>query len=469
MLNYMLKNENVLLKHYTMPEGETPRKFLLKVSNRSNDQVKGDEWFIKNSSNLYKTNMFYVTKMLKCMFCHNLLEIKRHIDLKLHDDVLGSSTVTLFTKFCRSCILTYYPGYCENYKEQKRYFYPCWKTYGIFVSTHCTAFSIDLLERLITLKQKCHTTFIGRTESFNLQHGYKGGDRQAMDKRRLKKAYFKYTFLLYKERYDLPLNICGNIDEALDREFLSMYEKFQQNYSKHTCEIMGCNNCLVIDGNMKAHRKICKANGCEFDPKHQSLFCKEHSKIKPRIVSEDNKQELIEEDEFHIEHIVKKQIRKKGKCLYEVAWKGFAEHTMEPRENIPRIMVELFERYGSSEAQIEILETKTVNGIEYITVSCREETFTLPACSLQVSENAYFMKNIDEHSCNTEKTKSRFYHRTGGILVMAKPCGIIVSLDEIFGAESVSQVAEVIESYLENCGYEPQCIVYDDACHVGKS
>ena len=141
---------------------------------------------------------------------------------------------------------------------------------------------------------------------------------------------------------------------------------------------------------------------------------------------------------------------------------------MEPRENIPRIMVELFERYGSSEAQIEILETKTVNGIDYITVSCREETFTLTACSLQVSENAYFMKNIDEHSCNTEKTKSRFYHRTGGILVMAKPCGIIVSLDEIFGGESVSQVAEVIESYLENCGYEPQCIVYDDACHLKR-
>ena len=49
-----------------------------------------------------------------------------------------------------------------------------------------------------------------------------------MDKRRLKEAYFKYTFLLYKERYDLPLNICGNIDEALDREFLSMYEKFNK-------------------------------------------------------------------------------------------------------------------------------------------------------------------------------------------------------------------------------------------------
>ena len=42
VLNYMLKNENVLLKHYTMPEGDTPRKFLLKASNRSNDQVKGE-------------------------------------------------------------------------------------------------------------------------------------------------------------------------------------------------------------------------------------------------------------------------------------------------------------------------------------------------------------------------------------------------------------------------------------------
>ena len=51
---------------------------------------------------------------------------------------------------------------------------------------------------------------------------------------------------------------------------------------------------------------------------------------------------------------------------------------------------------------------------------------------------------------------------------MAKPCGIIVSLAEIFGGESVSQVAEVIEYYLGNCETKPKCLVYDDACHLKR-
>ena len=51
---------------------------------------------------------------------------------------------------------------------------------------------------------------------------------------------------------------------------------------------------------------------------------------------------------------------------------------------------------------------------------------------------------------------------------MAKPCGVIVSMVEIFGGEFVSQVAEVIEYYLENSLIEPICLVYDDACHLKR-
>ena len=123
---------------------------------------------------------------------------------------------------------------------------------------------------------------------------------------------------------------------------------------------------------------------------------------------------------------------------------------MEPRENIPRILVELFERYGDSNMSTEIKDYLEIQGIKYVNVFVKGDVFSLPSCSLQVSENAYFLRTCDEKSCNTEKTKSRFYHRTGGVLVMAKPCGVIVSMVEIFGGESVSQVPEVFEYYLEN-------------------
>ena len=88
------------------------------------------------------------------------------------------------------------------------------------------------------------------------------------------------------------------------------------------------------------------------------------------------------------------------------------------------------------------------------------DTFTLPHSSLVVDPNAYLTLPIEDEenpSCNTIKTKSRFYARTGGVLVMAKPCGIIVALSEIFGGESVSQVAEVIEHFLQSTDTKTKC------------
>ena len=46
---------------------------------------------------------------------------------------------------------------------------------------------------------------------------------------------------------------------------------------------------------------------------------------------------------------------------------------------------------------------------------------------------------------------------------MAKPCGTIVAMSEIFGGESVSRVSEVIEDYLQSAD-GTKCVIYDDAC-----
>ena len=147
---------------------------------------------------------------------------------------------------------------------------------------------------------------------------------------------------------------------------------------------------------------------------------------------------------WHVEKILRKTSRK-GRSFYEVAWKNSTDITMEPKENIPRLLIELFERYGDSTIPTEIIEEFELHSTKYIKISVQGDIICLPACSLQVAEQAYLIKPADTDSCNTVKTKSRFYQRTGGILVMAKPCGVIVSMSEIFGGESVCQVAEVIE------------------------
>ena len=113
---------------------------------------------------------------------------------------------------------------------------------------------------------------------------------------------------------------------------------------------------------------------------------------KERRGSKKDEQVLLSENEFHIEKIMRKVPRKKGNCLYEVSWIGFDEHTMEPRENIPRILVELFERFGDSTVCTDIVDTFETQVIKYIKVACEGKIFSLPACSLQVAEEAYFLK-----------------------------------------------------------------------------
>ena len=47
---------------------------------------------------------------------------------------------------------------------------------------------------------------------------------EVLDKRRLTEGYFKYTFILFKERYNLPLDIINGIDASLKEQFSTLYD-----------------------------------------------------------------------------------------------------------------------------------------------------------------------------------------------------------------------------------------------------
>ena len=235
--------------------------------------------------------------------------------------------ITIITKYCNHCRLTYYPGYFESFLDKVRQYYDVWDSYKIFVSTNQTAFSRDMLDRLICMKQKCHTTFMGKAAAYNLHHMYCKSD-DVLDKRRLSDAYFKYTYILFRARYNLPLLIINGIDETLSTQFPVLYEHFQSKYGNHVCEKPGCTDCLVIDGNMKTHRKVCKGIGCREDPVFKSQFCQKHLEGETDRKVENGQQEL-EEGEYHIERIVRKvTINKRN--LYDIKWEKYDETTFEP-------------------------------------------------------------------------------------------------------------------------------------------
>ena len=55
---------------------------------------------------------------------------------------------------------------------------------------------------------------------------------------------------------------------------------------------------------------------------------------------------------------------------------------------------------------------------------------------------------------------------------MGRPCGYIISLAEIYGGESIHQVADLIENFLESEDKEnstrTKSALYDDGCHLQR-
>ena len=270
--------------------------------------------------------------------------------------------------------------------------------------------------------------------------------------------------------HDSEFVVRNDIDQELEENITKFDTAFKINANIHSCSINGCGKCLVLDGHMKAHRKICKMANCKNDPQKSSLFCLEHAQIcKIDLFGQtERKQSLDSSNSFHVEEITGKRYNNKNKCSeYKVKWLGYDEFTWESYKNIPRILVEIYKRKGSIKCDTYIVDEKLYKGQQAVLICLEnEQSFWLPKIGLSVNEYAYEIEIIldDEglESCNTKKDKIRFHRRTAGILVGGYPCGNMVFVNEIFGSESISQVASTLNSTITN---NIKCIAYDDACH----
>lgn len=463
VMGYLLKQEHLIVKYFNIPLNTSPKCFIMELANASATDFEYPQ---------YHVSPINANLMTVCTLCNSTLRIKKTVDTLFFDDVLGTQNLCIISKYCSNCKVTVYPTYQENYQEKKRLYMEDWRRYGLFMSTAHTSFSLDFMERTVCLKLRCHTSFIGRSDAYNYQWGYKKSNKNKMDKRILAESYYKYSLLCFKERYNLPLFIDLDVTLTLKEELPELLAVFMARASSHECEITGCKSCVVIDGHMKAHRKICFYKNCIEDPMTKSKYCEVHNQTGDIRGIINDAQVLNDGNEFHIEKIVKSVKIKKRRC-YEVSWVGYNEITVEPRENIPRVLTELYDLYGNSSIPTTIKKHFEQSGIKYVSLGVEnQDDLVLPACSMEINENAYYIplpKTKD--SCDTEKTKSRFYHRTGGILAYGRPCGHILGLAEIYRGESIHQVAELIEGFLEN-QKDPSkttSLLYDDGCHLKRA
>ena len=59
-----------------------------------------------------------------------------------------------------------------------------------------------------------------------MQYKYQKAEKaKAMDKRRLADVYYNFTSILYKEKYNLPIEIKGSIDETLAADYIALCTK----------------------------------------------------------------------------------------------------------------------------------------------------------------------------------------------------------------------------------------------------
>ena len=172
----------------------------------------------------------------------------------------------------------------------------------------------------------------------------------------------------------------------------------------------------------------------------------------------------------------------KANLEFLVKFAGFPkqEACWEPAKNLPSFIVEYYQdkaRYGLPLPTPTIKQTiKLENDTE---IYHHLEWKATAGKKLQLKEGeTLFDMNEDilseeelQSTCNTRKVRDKRDRRhSAGILISAKPCGIIPHVDELFVSESINQVHGSIIEFLGNLDVEMRSKVkvwlFDDMCHL---
>ena len=113
VVKYLLKHESIISKYFNVPDDLDPKTYLLNLANFANGNR-----YNSSSEYEYRISPIHCSFLNACSLCHGSLVAKRAINASLYDDVLGTLQVAIISKYCKSCKLTFYPGYVENYEAR---------------------------------------------------------------------------------------------------------------------------------------------------------------------------------------------------------------------------------------------------------------------------------------------------------------------------------------------------------------
>lgn len=312
----------------------------------------------------------------------------------------GTFVGALFHGRCRECSTVYHYSY--KTEGDKRVYYDVRdKSQDFFQVTNATVFSKDYLVDLHNNIWTSGTTFDSRAQVYNCNHrtedairlekftSYcRSGEHWALDSRRISDAYFIWSVVKYYSEngtihlQDLTIHRGDvshmlNVEELCEKMWKSICDS-NNKWIEHSCRTPGCSEGYVtVDGNEYLCRDMCAA------PKEKVRI----SKDLPTIV----------------------------RCcpnspitggLHQTASKFCKEHFLDK------------ETGGLN----RLPELKSVN-------------------KSQVGDS---LPDNDSDSlltgCKKAKNLNRVFNRTAGMLALIRPCGIVVSMAEMFSCESPTQV-----------------------------
>ena len=433
----------------------------------------------------------------------------------------GTKFAQHYHKECpnRWCRKSFYYGYSMK-NGIKVYDTDSLKCRKYLVTSDQTALAVDFCYEVTLHILHNNATFHGLENVYNQFHNFNRFNIKRVDvnRKRLATAFFLYGFLEFTSRSG-TLHKFKSGDNWLDDTILEHYNLSKAQFShhwtdEHFCTVANCETMMVSDGGMKIHRSVCAAKfsgvrkysnskktvltGCTASPSPNSPFCSEHSNSESPVLlaeklSKDTRSYLhdwrvqsqkthisLPKDTVFIVQAVLESRKVKKTTEFLVKFAGFPKEAScwEPSKNLPEFILNFYKNeknLGKAIPGPKIKQTKHVeNGTEmFVNLEWTndaskeafdgEDLFDLDADRL--CEEA--MKS----TCNTRKVRDKRDRRhTAGILISAKPCGIIPHVDELFGCESITQVHGSIIEFLGTVSRETReklkLWMFDDMCHL---
>ena len=159
-----------------------------------------------------------------------------------------------------------YHGYI-TYEGNKIYMPDCLKN-DVFVVSNQTAFDMDYVIEIVTDVNILSACFDGIARKFNrLKNRHLPSAtlerRVEICRKRVADAFYLFSYLEYSQRYSKDrwqVILEGDLEKTIMEHKDELHLKFRERWTiGHSCDVPGCDWCVIIDVDLKPHQMLCAA------------------------------------------------------------------------------------------------------------------------------------------------------------------------------------------------------------------